>query len=207
MKEEVLIKKAHALAKKSHKGQKRADGTAFINHPLEVGNLLKKWKQDSEVICAGLLHDVIEDASISLGYIKRHFGKRTAELVDGASWIRKKVNGKWKKDWHATYKKFLQCAKKDSAMVLLKAADMISNRPMAKVHSLKEFIERKSGPRNRSFWFPFFRAVGLRKLANKLDKDLSHLRIKREKVVLFDYISKKDLRGIKKKLPKIESLM
>ena len=91
--EKNLIKKARRFAKKAHKGEKQAIGGPYFKHPRNVARLLKKWKQDDEVIAAGYLHDVVEDSGVSLNQLKKEFGKRVAFLVDGMSWERNKKTG------------------------------------------------------------------------------------------------------------------
>ena len=84
-KENKLIEEAYNFAKKVHKGQKSSEGYPYFIHPSNVSYLLAKWGQDYEIICAGLLHDVIEDCEISLETIRRIFGERIAFLIDGMS--------------------------------------------------------------------------------------------------------------------------
>ena len=90
MKKGKLIQKAEQFAKQVHKGQKDNFGKPYFEHPKHVVGLLKKWKQDEEVIAAGYLHDVVEDCNISLKEIEKKFGKRVAKLVDAMSWERNK---------------------------------------------------------------------------------------------------------------------
>ena len=88
-KEKEKIKEAYLFAKKAHTGQKLGGSkTNYITHPLFASYILAKWKQDTDVICAMLLHDVIEDCEISIDTIRRKFGERVAFYVDGMSWFR-----------------------------------------------------------------------------------------------------------------------
>jgi len=205
-KENKLILKAFKLAEKYHKNQKRASGRPYIEHLLEIAYDLHKWRRDYEVICAGILHDIVEDTEIKLQYIKKHFGKRVAMLVDGASWIRKRKDGKLKKDWPATYKKFCEIAKKDENMVLVKVADAKSNISEMSIPHKKEFMEKKAGPRNKTFWIPFFKEVGLKKFAKLLEKETNKYVKSKIPITLFNYINKDELKKIKEKLRKIEKI-
>ena len=197
---------AFRFARSAHRGQKRANGKLYITHPIEVSYILARWKQDPDVISAGLLHDVVEDCRVDLKTLRKKFGERTAMLVDGASWIEIKKGGEMIKDWPATYQKFADCCRKDHAMVILKAADMIHNRDTVKIPSKMKSIGAGSGPRNKSFWIPFFREAGLTKLAGWLDKDLERFEIKKTPISLRDHISKRDMASIRKKLAGIEEI-
>ena len=141
-----IIEKAKQFARKSHKGQKQATGKPYVDHPIKVASLLRKYGQDKEVICAGLLHDVIEDCDISLRKIKNKFGKRVAFLVDAMSFVARNKNGKLKKDIDATYKKFARGIKKEPSLAFIKMADMLSNIPNIHEPSHRDFVIKKSYP-------------------------------------------------------------
>ncbi|MFH1972439.1 MAG: HD domain-containing protein [archaeon] len=194
--ENRLIKEAYKLVVKVHKGQKRASGAPYIEHLLEVGYFLAKMKMDYEIIVAGLLHDSIEDADVSLVYVRKYFGKRVAKLVDGMSWILRRGV----KDWPASYKKFSKIAQEDTALVYIKMADFRSNFSEMQVVKHKRFFEKKAGPRNKTFFIPFFREVGLTKFAEQLDRKTSKFVKEDVPETLYDYINKSELRKIKKEL-------
>jgi GTP pyrophosphokinase len=75
------IIEAMEFAIEAHKEQKREDGKDFIEHPIAVYNILREITNDEEVLCAALLHDVLEDTPSSYWDIKKYFGKNVAELV------------------------------------------------------------------------------------------------------------------------------
>jgi (p)ppGpp synthase/HD superfamily hydrolase len=72
---------AATYAERKHAGQRRSDGTPFIQHPLEVATLLYHAGASDHVIAAGLLHDVIEKAAVSASELCARFGARTTALV------------------------------------------------------------------------------------------------------------------------------
>ncbi|MBR3257194.1 bifunctional (p)ppGpp synthetase/guanosine-3',5'-bis(diphosphate) 3'-pyrophosphohydrolase [Candidatus Saccharibacteria bacterium] len=79
------IQKAVALAKTAHSGQFRRTGEPYIIHPLAVKKILEEWEMDEDTIIAGILHDVVEDTSVTLEEIKTEFGESVAFLVDGVT--------------------------------------------------------------------------------------------------------------------------
>ena len=62
-----LIQRAYRVAEKAHTGQKRVSGEPYINHLLAVAAILAEYSMPAEVVAAGLLHDTIEDTSITAG--------------------------------------------------------------------------------------------------------------------------------------------
>ena len=194
------IKQAYEFAKKAHEGQKQVSGRPYFDHPKKVAELLTKWNQDPEVICAGLLHDVVEDCDIPIEEIKNKFDERVANLVDAMSFVLKNENGKSKKDMDATYKKFIKHVKNEPSLALIKSADMLSNIPNIHILSHRDFIINKSWPRLKMFWLPFIREVGLGDIASKIEKEFSDYTTEDVQSVLEDYISKKDLEKIRDKV-------
>jgi guanosine-3',5'-bis(diphosphate) 3'-pyrophosphohydrolase len=77
----TLVRRAYAYAEDAHRGQRRKDGRAFIDHPVRVARLLAACGYDDEVVAAGLLHDVVEDTAASLRDVRERFGPRVAALV------------------------------------------------------------------------------------------------------------------------------
>ena len=60
-----IIRKAYSYAEELHKGQKRQSGEDYITHPLNVAYILADMHADRDTVCAGLLHDTLEDTSIT----------------------------------------------------------------------------------------------------------------------------------------------
>lgn len=93
-----MIQKAFLFAYEVHKNQFRKDGKPYISHPFSVATELAKNGAEDELICAGLLHDVVEDAGVTRETVAEKFGARVAELVSGdsedkaLSWEQRKRN-------------------------------------------------------------------------------------------------------------------
>jgi len=93
--EEQLLELDHAIdvATKSHTGQKRKSGEAYIVHPLSVAAILVEWEMDIDSVIAGVLHDTVEDTDLSLSQIESLFGADVAFLVDGVTKVSKVRSG------------------------------------------------------------------------------------------------------------------
>nr|WP_276939481.1 HD domain-containing protein [Helcococcus sueciensis] len=83
----ALITKAFNLAKEKHEGQVRNSGEAYIVHPVEVSIILASLEMDDETICAGLMHDVLEDTDYTREEMVEEFGEEITALVDGVTTV------------------------------------------------------------------------------------------------------------------------
>jgi GTP diphosphokinase / guanosine-3',5'-bis(diphosphate) 3'-diphosphatase len=80
-----LIQRAYRVAEEAHREQKRHSGEPYINHCVAVASILSDLKVPPEVVAAGLLHDTVEDTSVTLADIRRDFGDTITALVDGVT--------------------------------------------------------------------------------------------------------------------------
>ena len=80
-----LVQRAYRVAEEAHREQKRNSGEPYINHCLAVAQILAELRVPPEVLAAGLLHDTVEDTSITLDNIREDFGDVVASLVDGVT--------------------------------------------------------------------------------------------------------------------------
>lgn len=125
--DETEIRSAYELARVNHQGQKRNSGEDYIIHPLHVAMILADMNMDSATIIAGLLHDTIEDTSVTYEDIEKKFGKEIAELVDGVTKL-KKLNYKSKAEKQAeNIRKMVLAMAKDIRVIIVKLADRLHN--------------------------------------------------------------------------------
>lgn len=119
----IMLERAVAFAREAHEGQVRK-GTArpFIVHPLEVLDILKTMTEDEEILCAGVLHDTIEDCrNVTKEILEENFGRRVANMVAKESEDKSKT---WMERKSTTIEK-LKSAPKEICMIAL--ADKLSN--------------------------------------------------------------------------------
>ena len=79
--------RSYEFAEKAHRGQWRQSGEPYFTHCVATANVLTELKLDVRTICAGLLHDVIEDTSVTGEELESLFGETIAQLVQGVSKI------------------------------------------------------------------------------------------------------------------------
>lgn len=78
-----MIEKALVLALEAHQGQRRkGSDTPYIMHSIEVGLLLSQAGCSDDAVCAGFLHDILEDTPMDIDLVKRKLGERVAELIE-----------------------------------------------------------------------------------------------------------------------------
>ena len=125
---------AHAVevAKDAHDGQYRKTGEPYIVHPLAVKKILEEWGMDEDTIIAGILHDTIEDTSLTLEDIRNEFGESVAFLVDGVTKLSTARNGMRDIDTYlpATRDNFLRlmiALGSDIRVLIIKLADRLHN--------------------------------------------------------------------------------
>ncbi|MES2769560.1 MAG: bifunctional (p)ppGpp synthetase/guanosine-3',5'-bis(diphosphate) 3'-pyrophosphohydrolase [Bdellovibrionota bacterium] len=122
-----FIKKAYEMSEKAHEGQIRRSGEAYISHPLSVAGILTELKLDLNTVATGLLHDTVEDTTLTLKDIETHFGKNVAALVDGVT----KISQMNYKNTHAkqaeNVRKMMVAMGKDVRVVIVKLADRLHN--------------------------------------------------------------------------------
>lgn len=120
-----LVTRAFEVAQKAHDGQLRKNGDPFISHPLAVATILAEIGQESEVLAAALLHDVVEDTDIPLSALADEFGKAIAQLVDGVTKLDKFIYGDSARA--ETFRKMLISTAKDRRVMIIKLADRLHN--------------------------------------------------------------------------------
>ena len=115
-----MVKKAYEFASLQHIGQFRQSGEPYITHPLAVARILANMHADCDTICAGLLHDCIEDCDISKEQIALQFNETIAFLVDGVTNLTQ-VDFKSKSDCDfATKRKIILGITKDARIIIIK---------------------------------------------------------------------------------------
>jgi len=126
-----VVRKAYGVAEKAHAEQLRLSGEPYIFHPLAVARILALTGLDLTTIAASLLHDVLEDTSLTYAELEDEFGKEIAALVDGVTKISNlymSSTGEIRAENQAgSIRKMLVATIKDVRVLLIKLADRLHN--------------------------------------------------------------------------------
>lgn len=126
-KELERIEIAYQYAAEKHFGVKRLTGEDYIEHPLQVANILTGINADYETICAALLHDILEDCDTPKSELEEKFGLTIANLVDGVTKINKLNFDSTNKATIANHRKILVGLCEDVRVIIIKLADRLHN--------------------------------------------------------------------------------
>lgn len=123
----ALLEKAYLFAEKQHEGQLRETGEPYFSHCLHVADILMDFKMDEDTICAGLLHDTVEDTGISTEDLKRDFNKDIAHMVQGVTKISDLKFSSTDEETVENWRKMLIAVAEDVRVILIKLADRTHN--------------------------------------------------------------------------------
>ncbi|MFL3013383.1 MAG: RelA/SpoT family protein [Candidatus Neomarinimicrobiota bacterium] len=178
--------KAFSFGNRYHDGQKRRSGEPYFNHCIEVANTLASWNMDYTTIMAGLLHDVVEDTTITIEDIEKEFDKDLANLVDGLTKISGIEFGTRKEKQAENFMKMLLSVAKDIRVIIIKFADRMHN--MKTITHMPRIKQRRIAIETRDVYSPLAHRLGMATVKSKLD-DLS-----------FQVLNKNEYQSIESKL-------
>ncbi len=122
-----LVRRAYEYAARAHEGQTRRSGDPYVSHPLSVAGIITELKLDVASICAGLLHDAVEDTSATIEELEQEFGKEIASLVDGVTKLGKLPYSTRAERQAENFRKMLLAMSRDIRVILLKFCDRLDN--------------------------------------------------------------------------------
>src|SRR5262245_36111129 len=122
-----LIERAYQFSTAAHRGQKRLSGDDFVSHSVEVARILIEQQLDSVTVAAALLHDVAEDADITLAEIREVFGNEIGDIVDGLTKISSLTFRSNEEAQVENYRKLLLSVARDARVIIVKLADRLHN--------------------------------------------------------------------------------
>ena len=168
------IEAAYELAKKAHEGQVRSSGDQYISHPIAVAVILVGLGMDSDTIIGALLHDVVEDTSVTLEDIEKQFGADVAELVDGVTKLANIPYSSRAEQQAENVRKMLLAMAKDVRVVIIKLADRLHNMRTLDFRIPEK--QRVKSLETMEIYAPLAHRLGIRSVKEELeDLSLKHL--------------------------------
>jgi len=166
----TLLEKAFHRAADAHKNQMRESGEPYMIHPLHVTLILADMQMDMVCLITGLLHDTVEDTSLSLEQIKKEFGAEVAACVDGVTKLSKLKLYSREERQAESVRKMLLAMVNDIRVIIVKLADRLHN--MRTLDALPRERQLRISQETAEIYAPIAHRLGMGKVRGELE-DLS----------------------------------
>ena len=163
-----LLRRAYVFSAFEHRGQVRHSGEPYLIHPLAVADFLADMKLDIVAVCAGLLHDVVEDTLTTIERIRELFGPEVANVVEGVTKIGAIRFSSTEERQAENFRKMLLAMVDDIRVILVKLADRLHN-----MRTLSHLAEEKRvliAQETRDIYAPIANRLGMSKIKNELEE-------------------------------------
>ncbi|MDD5320141.1 MAG: bifunctional (p)ppGpp synthetase/guanosine-3',5'-bis(diphosphate) 3'-pyrophosphohydrolase [Methylococcales bacterium] len=159
--------RAYEFGAAAHADQFRKSGEPYICHPVSVAITLAEMRMDASGIMAAILHDVIEDTSVSKKELVKEFGEEVAELVDGVTKLTK-IDSKTHAEAQAeNVRKMFLAMGKDLRVILVKLADRLHNMLTLGVMSSEK--KCRIARETLDIYAPIANRLGMNKIRHRLE--------------------------------------
>ncbi len=162
-----IVKKAYEFSQKHHTGQTRASGEPYLVHPLQVALVLAEMMMDPVAVAAGLLHDSVEDTSVTIVDIRKEFGEQVAHIVEGVTKISKIDFATREEQQAENLRKMMLAMIDDIRVVLIKLADRLHN--MRTLEHLPPDRQQKIAKETLEIYGPIAHRLGMGKIRGELE--------------------------------------
>ncbi len=136
------IRSAFDMAAQAHQDQRRKDGSPYVTHPLASAEIIAEMGLDEEAIIAALLHDSIEDTSITHEEIAKRFGSNVADIVEGVTKLSRVQYTSKEEEQMENLRKMLMAMAKDIRVIIIKMADRLHNMRTMEYQSAEKQAEK-----------------------------------------------------------------
>ena len=177
-----LLERCYRFAEKAHEGQRRKSGEPYFTHCVKTAEILAELRLDTHTICAGLLHDVLEDTGITRQELQVRFGANIANLVEGVTKIgqyRPSVSSLdastpitvedrvHRKRQAETYRKLLLATAEDMRVILIKLSDRLHN--METLNFLTDEKCQRIARETLEIYAPLAHRLGIWRIMSRLE--------------------------------------
>ena len=163
----MKIDEAYKFAKEKHYGKKRASGEDFINHPLNVADILSDLHVDSQTIVAALLHETINHGGATKEELAMHFGDEVANIVETVSKINKLVLTDDSESAAIYLRKIMVGLAEDVRVLYIKLADRLHN--MRTIWALSSEDQKLKVHETTTVLIPIAHRLGINQLKSELE--------------------------------------
>ena len=162
-----LIMKAYNLAAEKHKEQKRSSGEPYIIHPLNVAYILASIGLDDNTICAGILHDIVEDTDVTVKDLTDLFGTEISDMVAGVTKLSSIQFATVEEKQVENYRRMFLAMGKDIRVILIKLADRLHN--MRTLKYIKRERQIANAKETLELYAPLANRLGLYSIKAELE--------------------------------------
>ena len=169
-----LVRRAFECCVRAHKGQLRSSKEEFYLHPFNVAKIVVSLGMDSQSIAAALLHDTVEDTSVTLEDIKKDYGNEVALIVDGVTKLGKISYSTKEQQQAENLRKMLMAMAKDIRVIIIKLADRLHN--MRTIDAVPDHKQLEKSAETLEVFAPIAHRLGIRHIKEELeDLSIKHL--------------------------------
>ncbi len=183
-----LVRRAYIFSASAHRGQMRTNGQPYLTHPLEVAYIVSQLRLDTASVCAGLLHDTVEDTVATVEEIGEEFGADIAFLVESLTKL-EKMNFDSKEEAQAeNFRKMLIAMSRDLRVILVKLADRLHN--MRTLRFLKAEKQKRIARETLDIYAALANRLGINWIKTELEDQCFRYLFPAEYRILAERISK-----------------
>jgi GTP pyrophosphokinase len=162
------LEEAFRFAAAQHTGQRRVSGEPYMLHPLQVTSLLLDMNLDMTCLQTGLLHDVVEDTSVTLEQVEKKFGKDVAHCVGGVTKLTRLDFASKEVRQAESLRKMLLAMVDDIRVILVKLADRVHN--MRTLGALPPEKQASIAQETIDIYAPIAHRLGMGKIRAELEE-------------------------------------
>ena len=161
------IQRAYQIAAAAHGDQRRKSGERYISHPLAVAKVVAEFGLDDVAISAALLHDAVEDTSVSLEQLAEEFGDAVAAVVDGVTKLERVHFDSKEAQQAASVRKMMIAIAQDARVLIIKLSDRLHN--MQTIASLPDWKQERTSKETLEIYAPLAHRLGMQDLKQQLE--------------------------------------